>query len=60
MNILNGGAHAGWILDFQEFMIVPRQKKFSERVRCGAETFHALGRLLKAKGFSTLKGDEGG
>jgi len=60
MNVLNGGAHAGWILDFQEFMIVPLQKKFKERVRCGAEVFHALGALLKKKGFSTLKGDEGG
>jgi len=60
MNILNGGAHAGWILDFQEFMIVPQQKKFRERVRCGSEVFHALGRLLKKKGFSTLVGDEGG
>lgn len=60
MNILNGGAHAGWILDFQEFMIVPQQKLFRERVRCGAEVFHALGTLLKKKGFSTLKGDEGG
>ncbi|MBI5369767.1 phosphopyruvate hydratase [Candidatus Uhrbacteria bacterium] len=60
MNVLNGGAHAGWILDFQEFMIVPMQKKFSERYRCGAEVFHALGEILKDKGFSTLKGDEGG
>jgi len=60
MNVLNGGAHAGWILDFQEFMIVPTQKQFKERVRCGAEIFHALGGLLKKKGFSTLKGDEGG
>ena len=60
MNILNGGAHAGWILDFQEFMIVPRQKKFRERVRCGAEVFYELGRILKARGLSTLKGDEGG
>lgn len=60
MNVLNGGAHAGWILDFQEFMIVPMQKKFRERVRCGAEVFHELGKLLKKKGFSTLKGDEGG
>lgn len=60
MNVLNGGAHAGWILDFQEFMIVPTQKKFKERVRAGAEIFHALGGLLKKKGFSTLKGDEGG
>lgn len=60
MNVLNGGMHAGWILDFQEFMIVPSQKKFKERVRCGSEIFHALGGLLKKKGYSTLKGDEGG
>jgi enolase len=60
MNVLNGGAHAGWILDFQEFMIVPKQRKFKERVRCGAEVFHALGALLTSKGYSTLKGDEGG
>jgi enolase len=60
MNILNGGAHAGWILDFQEYMVVPKQKFFRERVRCGAEIFHALGKLLKSKGFSTLVGDEGG
>lgn len=60
MNVLNGGAHAGWILDFQEFMIVPTQKKFRERLRAGAEIFHALGKLLEQKGFSTLKGDEGG
>jgi len=60
MNVLNGGAHAGWILDFQEFMIVPQQRKFRERVRCGAEVFHALGKILKAKGHTTLKGDEGG
>jgi enolase len=60
MNVLNGGAHAGWILDFQEFMVVPTQRKFKERVRCGAEIFSELGTLLKKKGFSTLKGDEGG
>ncbi len=60
MNILNGGAHAGWILDFQEFMIVPQQSTFRERVRCGSEIFHALGKILKKKGFSTLVGDEGG
>lgn len=60
MNILNGGAHAGWILDFQEFMIVPQQSLFRERVRCGSEIFHALGKVLKKKGFSTLVGDEGG
>jgi enolase len=60
MNVLNGGAHAGWILDFQEFMIVPKQRMFRERVRCGSEVFHALGSILKSKGHTTLKGDEGG
>ncbi|MDO8490018.1 MAG: phosphopyruvate hydratase [bacterium] len=60
MNIENGGAHAGWILDFQECMIVPQQKVFSERVRCGAEVFHTLAKVLKKKGYSTLVGDEGG
>jgi len=60
MNILNGGAHADWSLDIQEFMIVPQQKKFSERLRCGAEVFAALGKILKKQGYQTLKGDEGG
>lgn len=60
MNVLNGGAHADWILDFQEYMIVPMQKTFKERLRCGSEVFHALAEILKAKGHSTLKGDEGG
>lgn len=60
MNVLNGGAHAGWCLDFQEFMIVPQQKKLRERVRCGAEVFHALGGLLKKAGLPTGVGDEGG
>ena len=55
MNVLNGGAHAGWILDFQEFMIVPKQRKFKERVRCGSEIFHVLGDILAQKGYSTLK-----
>jgi enolase len=60
MNILNGGADAGWTLDLQECMIIPQQKQYRERLRCGAEVFHALGRLLKAQGFATLVGDEGG
>ncbi|MBQ2940299.1 MAG: phosphopyruvate hydratase [Clostridia bacterium] len=61
MNILNGGAHAGNNLDIQEFMIVPQGlPTFSEAVRCGAEIYHALGRLLKKKGLSTAVGDEGG
>ncbi|TAL49801.1 phosphopyruvate hydratase [Patescibacteria group bacterium] len=60
MNVLNGGAHADWVLDFQEFMIVPTQRTFRERIRAGAEIFYALEDLLKQKGYSTLKGDEGG
>jgi enolase len=61
MNILNGGAHSDAPIDFQEFMIVPRgAKNFSEAVRMGAEIFHALKRVLKAGGFSTAVGDEGG
>jgi enolase len=60
MNIENGGAHAGWILDFQEYMIVPQQSLFRDRVRCGSEIFHVLGALLKKRGYSTLVGDEGG
>lgn len=60
INILNGGAHADWSLDIQEFMIVPQQKTINERIRCGVEIFHALGKILKSKGFTTLKGDEGG
>lgn len=60
MNILNGGAHANWSIDFQEFMIIPYVDKFSERVRIGSEIFHKLGKILKHKGFQTLVGDEGG
>jgi len=60
MNILNGGVHADWALDLQEFMIVPQQKTMAERVRCGAEIFAALAKILKGLGFDTLKGDEGG
>ena len=60
MNILNGGAHADWALDIQEFMVVPMQSKFSERLRCGAEIFAQLAVILKKNGFNTLKGDEGG
>ncbi len=60
MNVLNGGAHANWSLDFQEFMLLPQQAAVAERVRCGAEVFHALGRLLAKRKFSTAVGDEGG
>ena len=61
MNIINGGAHADNELDFQEFMIRPiGAATFHEAVRWGAEVFHALKRLLKAKGHATAVGDEGG
>ena len=60
MNVLNGGAHADWSIDFQECIIIPKQKKFRDRVRCGSEIFHALRGILKAKGFSVGVGDEGG
>lgn len=60
MNVLNGGAHADWSLDVQECMIVPKQKKFADRIRAGAEVFHALAKILKAEGFATTVGDEGG
>jgi enolase len=61
MNILNGGAHADNNVDPQEFMIVPAgAKSFSESLRMGVETFHALKSVLKKKGYATSVGDEGG
>ena len=61
MNILNGGAHADNSVDLQEFMIVPAgAESFSEALRCGAETFHALKKVLGQRGFATGVGDEGG
>jgi len=61
MNVVNGGAHAQNTLDFQEFMVVPAgAETFSEAVRIGAETFHALRGLLHERGLSTAVGDEGG
>ncbi len=61
MNVLNGGKHADSSLDFQEFMIFPiGAPTFSEALRYGAETFHALKRLLGKKGYATSVGDEGG
>jgi len=61
MNILNGGAHADSNVDVQEFMIAPiGAPTFSEALRWGAETYHALKSVLKAKGLSTGLGDEGG
>ncbi len=61
MNIVNGGAHANNSLDIQEFMIMPvSQTSFREALRCGAEVFHALKKILADKGMSTAVGDEGG
>ncbi len=60
MNIINGGAHADNNLDFQEYMIIPEANTIKERVRIGAEVFHALKSVLKAKGYVTSVGDEGG
>ena len=62
MNILNGGAHTAWqSTDMQEFMVMPfGAPSFSEGLRWGAEIYHALKSVLKAKGYATLVGDEGG
>jgi len=61
MNILNGGAHADTNVDFQEFMVMPvGRPSFSDALRAGAETFHALRSLLKKRGLATGVGDEGG
>jgi enolase len=61
MNILNGGAHADNNVDVQEFMVVPwGAPTFAEALRAGAEIFHALKGVLKARGQSTSVGDEGG
>lgn len=60
MNILNGGRHADNNLSCQEFMIVPVNKKFSERVRMGSQIFHSLKNILNEKGYGTGVGDEGG
>jgi enolase len=61
MNVINGGAHANNNLDFQEFMVVPvGAQSFREALRCGAEVFQALKKIIDAKGMSTAVGDEGG
>jgi enolase len=61
MNIVNGGSHANNNLDIQEFMIVPvSMTSFREAVRCGAEIFHALKKIIHDQGMSTSVGDEGG
>lgn len=61
MNIVNGGAHANNNVDIQEFMIIPAgMKSFREALRCGAEVFHSLKKILDKAGHPTTVGDEGG
>lgn len=60
VNVINGGKHAGWNFDIQEFMIMPKDNTPSVSTRMAAEIFHALGKSLKKQGLSTLVGDEGG
>ena len=61
MNVMNGGAHADWSTDFQEYMIIPNgAENINDAIRMGAEVFHALAKVLKEKGYQTTVGDEGG
>lgn len=61
MNIMNGGAHANWTTDIQEYMIMPiGAPNFAEAVRQASEVFHHLGKILKEQGYPTTVGDEGG
>ena len=61
MNVMNGGEHASWATDFQEYMIIPRGAgNIADAVRMGAEVFHALKDVLKERDYPTTVGDEGG
>ena len=61
MNVMNGGEHASWATDFQEYMIIPRGAgNIADAVRMGAEVFHALKNVLKERDYPTTVGDEGG
>ena len=60
MNIINGGAHADNSLDFQEYMIIPMQTKFTDIMQVASEVFHTLKGILKDRGLATSVGDEGG
>ncbi len=61
MNVMNGGAHGGWVTDFQEFMVMPvGAESFSEALRWCAEIYHHLKKVVASKGYSTSVGDEGG
>ncbi|OGC25219.1 phosphopyruvate hydratase [candidate division WOR-1 bacterium RIFOXYB2_FULL_42_35] len=61
MNVMNGGSHAGWNIELQEFMIVPAGfNSFSDALRAGAEIYQTLKKVLKDRGLATTVGDEGG
>ncbi len=61
MNVMNGGMHADWATDFQEYMIIPvGASSMNDAVRMGAEVFHALKKVLKERGYPVTVGDEGG
>ena len=61
MNVMNGGEHAAWATDFQEYMIIPvGAENIAEAVRMGAEVFHALKKVLAERDYPTTVGDEGG
>ena len=61
MNVMNGGEHAAWATDFQEYMIIPRGAgNIADAVRMGAEVFHTLKKVIAERGYPTTVGDEGG
>ena len=61
VNVINGGAHAGWNIDFQEYMLVPSGfKTFSDSIMAASEVFHTIKRMLSEKKIPTSVGDEGG
>lgn len=60
VNVINGGAHANWVMDFQEYMIIPRESEPSSSIRQASEIFHSLKALLKEQKQIVSVGDEGG
>ncbi len=61
MNVMNGGEHASWVTDFQEYIVIPRSaENIYDAVRMGTEVFHALKKVLADRGYQTTVGDEGG
>lgn len=61
MNVMNGGEHAGWATDFQEYMIIPKSAgNIYDAIRVGSEVFHSLKKVLNERGYPTTVGDEGG